>query len=545
MSSAKRILTIRISGKERKRRVRKLLYDLAHFRNMLVILIRKYRLTYKKALLHESILYALLSPKEYRGKYKEEFEEALRNIENSKELRELLNSLRKQKEKINNPHFIQTLIKQVIKDFKGFFKALEKFREDPSKFSGMPRPPKPKKLRYLMNFSAEGNINTFKREGDSLLIRLRGKQHLKVRLSKDFPHKVSSVRLKFYGEDLYVDVVYEWEKTETQPKGEYRAGIDIGLDELLSVVSENPELRSFIVSGKEIKAFNQWFNKEKAKLQAQIDYLSNEIESGDYEATEKLKSKLREFELKQRVLSSHRKRWIEDNFHKIARKIVDILYETGHKVIYIGKNALESKRGINLGKRINQEFVSIPFRRLIELIKYKARELGMEVIEVDESYTSKTSPFADIKKVQELGKEKFKLIRKLEREKAKSEEEVDEEKVKALEDKIDRLREEIDKLSQGERRGNLFKDKIVDKVFHSDLVGALNILRVGAKLLKFSFYENSKALFVKLCNPVRLELVELIYQVSPEFLLGIGGSSATEGLRGRTGIPRRVNRFCA
>ncbi len=47
---------------------------------------------------------------------------------------------------------------------------------------------------------------------------------------------------------------------------------------------------------------------------------------------------------------------------------MEILYGTGHKVIYIGNNALESKNGINLGKKINQEFVSIPFRKLIELI---------------------------------------------------------------------------------------------------------------------------------------------------------------------------------
>ncbi len=57
---------------------------------------------------------------------------------------------------------------------------------------------------------------------------------------------------------------------------------------------------------------------------------------------------------------------------------------------------MESKNGIDLGRKTNQEFVSIPFRRLVELIKYKAQQYGMEVVEVDESYTSKTSPFADI-----------------------------------------------------------------------------------------------------------------------------------------------------
>ncbi len=482
---AKRALTIRISGKEKKEKVRKLLYGLAHFRNMLIILIRRYRLIYKESFLNQSILYGLLSTREYSGKYREEFERVIRNIQAEQELREFLDRLKAQKEKIGNPHFVQSVIRQVIKDFKGFFGALRSFKENPEKFTGIPRPPKPRKLRFLMNFSAEGNVNTFRQEGNSLLIRLREGEFLKVKLPRDFPHRVSSVRLKFFGEDLYVDVVYECEVKEVKPKGEYRAGIDVGLDELLAVVSENPGLKSFIVSGRELKAFNQWFNKERAKLRSQIDYLRNEIKEKSYEeeGLKHLKEKLQELEVKDKVLSAHRKRWIDTQLHRIARKVVDILYETGHKVIYIGRNALESKNGINLGKKTNQEFVSIPFRRLIELIRYKAKELGMEVVEVDESYTSKTSPFVDVREVQ---------------------------------GKRDR------NLCKGERKGNLFKDKVLNKVFHADLVGALNILRVGAKLLKLGFYKNLKVLFIKLCNPVRFKLMELLFKVTPESLLGIG-----------------------
>ena len=533
MSSVKRILTIRVLGRERKERVRKLLYDLAHFRNMLIILIRKYRLLYKESLLKESILYGLLSSRGYSGKYREEFERVIGNIQALAELKTLLENLRAQKEKVGNPHFIQLVIRQVVKDFKGYFRALQSFRENPEKFKGLPRPPKPKKLRFLMNFSAEGNANTFKQEKDSLLIRLGEGEYLKVKLPKDFPQEVSSVRLKFFGEDLYVDVVYEQELKEKEPEGEYRGGRDVGLDELLAVVSENPQLRSFIVSGREIKAFNQWFNKERAKLRSQMDYLRNEIESVDYneEGLPLLKKKLRELEIKSKVLSAHRKRWMDTQLHRVARKVVDILYDTGHKVIYVGRNVLESKNGIELGSKTNQEFVSVPFRRLIELIKYKASELGMEVAEIDESYTSKTSPFVDIRKVQRLGREKRELIKGIEQVKEGREE---------LEEKLRELESEIKELRQESRKGNLFKDKVLGKVFHADLVGALNILRVGAKLLKLDFYEDLKVLFVKLCNPVRLKLMDLFFKVTPESLLGIGGSSGGQcfpsGLSLETGL---------
>jgi len=79
-------------------------------------------------------------------------------------------------------------------------------------------------------------------------------------------------------------------------------------------------------------------------------------------------------------------------------------------------------------------------------------------------------------------------------------------------------------LCQGERKGNVFKDKVINKIFHADLVGALNILRVGAKLLRLRFYEDLKVLFIKLCNPRRFKLMDFFYEVSPESLYGIWGS---------------------
>ncbi len=227
---------------------------------------------------------------------------------------------------------------------------------------------------------------------------------------------------------------------------------------------------------------------------SQIDSLKNKIESGNYEDTGKLEKKLKDLEIKEKILFAHRKRWIDNNLHKISRKLVEILYETGHKVIYIGKNALESKNKIDLSKKINQHFVSIPYRKLIELIKYKAKKYGMEVVEIDESYTSKTSPFADILTIQKT------------RDKG---------------------------LCNGERKKNLFKEFTANKIFHADLVGALNILRVGAKLLELGFYKNLKILFVKLCNPDRLKLVEFFYKVSPKSL-GIGGSKKDHISVGRT-----------
>lgn len=44
-----------------------------------------------------------------------------------------------------------------------------------------------------------------------------------------------------------------------------------------------------------------------------------------------------------------------------------------------------------MGKKNNQEFVQIPFARFIEMIQYKAKNVGIAVITTEESYTSGTS----------------------------------------------------------------------------------------------------------------------------------------------------------
>jgi transposase len=51
----------------------------------------------------------------------------------------------------------------------------------------------------------------------------------------------------------------------------------------------------------------------------------------------------------------------------------------------------EWKQEINLGRQINQNFVTIPHTRLIQMLIYKAQLKGIKVLITEESYTSKAS----------------------------------------------------------------------------------------------------------------------------------------------------------
>lgn len=64
--------------------------------------------------------------------------------------------------------------------------------------------------------------------------------------------------------------------------------------------------------------------------------------------------------------------------------IVDYAVRNEISKIVIGKNKFW-KQEVNKGKQTNQNFVSIPFAVLIELITYKARLEGIEVKPIKEN----------------------------------------------------------------------------------------------------------------------------------------------------------------
>ena len=70
----------------------------------------------------------------------------------------------------------------------------------------------------------------------------------------------------------------------------------------------------------------------------------------------------------------------------------------GVSKVIVGKNDCW-KQDIKIGKRNNQTFVQIPHARLIDMLRYKLNLVGIELITVEESYTSKCSAL-DYEEVQ-------------------------------------------------------------------------------------------------------------------------------------------------
>lgn len=275
----------------------------------------------------------------------------------------------------------QAVIKEANAKFSEWLKALKDYKENPAKYTGKPRMPKYKKSGGSTTFSLTNQGAIFKEQKHNYLIKFP-----KTKTTLTFNKKLKDERLKSvnvkkeYGIFKITFLFEDLSPKTSIINSNVSCGIDLGVNNLAAIVTSNGD--SLLVKGEFIKSKNQWFNKKIAKnLRGQT--IGTEKKAVSSKALNKL--------YKRRQL------FIEDAMHKVAKKIV--LWCACNKVskIIIGKNK-GWKQEINIGKTNNQNFVQIPHALLISYIKTVAEKIGMQVVEADESYTSKAS-FLDMDKI--------------------------------------------------------------------------------------------------------------------------------------------------
>ena len=268
----------------------------------------------------------------------------------------------------------QAVIKEAVTMFYSWLKALKNYKKYPSMYTGKPKMPGYKKSGGCSSFSLTNQDVLFKKQKHNHLIKF---PKTKVKLS--FNKKIRNERLKSvnvkkeYGVYKITFLFEDLNDPVVPIKSDVFCGIDLGVNNLAAIVTNKGD--SLLVKGEFIKSKNQWFNKQIAKnLRGQTIGTNNKRISS--KALNKLCRK--------------RQLFIEDIFHKVAKKIVLWCVDKNVSTIIIGKNK-DWKRNIKIGKTNNQNFVQIPHSTLITYIKTVAIKSGVAVIETEESYTSKAS----------------------------------------------------------------------------------------------------------------------------------------------------------
>ena len=263
----------------------------------------------------------------------------------------------------------QQVVGQVFKSVNSWIKLKSDFDRNPDKYNNH-RPHLPKyKEGKKQNMVVFTTFSCRVKDDGYIHFVKNVIEPIKTNVKKD---ELKQVRIVPQATCYVVEVIYERKETDLNLDKDNFLSIDLGLNNLCSCIS-NVGIKPFIINGKVIKSLNRWYNKKKARLMSYV---------GDNGTSRRI-----------RRISLYRNCWIDDKMHKISKYIVNFCVSNNIGRIIIGLNK-EWKQEINIGRRNNQHFVSIPHSKLIDKIMYKAKLLGIEVVTHEESYTSKIDHLA-------------------------------------------------------------------------------------------------------------------------------------------------------
>jgi len=261
----------------------------------------------------------------------------------------------------------QQVLKVLDRSWKSFFKSIKEYSKNPEKFIGRPKLPgyKDKDGEFMLIFTNQQVriVNGYLIFPKKLGIKI------KTRLGDDT--NVREVRIIPRGTGYVCEIVYEKDVETLDLNADNIAGIDFGLRNIVTMANNIGE-QPIVIKGGFVKSMNQFYNKTRAEIQSVYDHQG--IKDGH----------------RMQVLTNKRNLKIKDAMHKISRNIVNWCIEHNIGTLVIGYNE-NWKQQVNLGRRNNQNFVSIPFYILKRDIEYKSGEVGIRVVEQEESHTSKCS----------------------------------------------------------------------------------------------------------------------------------------------------------
>ena len=203
-------------------------------------------------------------------------------------------------------------------------------------------------------------------------------KNLKFKFTYDITNIKQGI-IKKKGDRFVLYITYEETKKSLKTDNGKYLSIDLGLNNFASCFSNVG--CSFIVNGRPIKAYNQFYNKSKAKIQSEL----------------KLKNK-KNWSKKLETVTYKRERWIDNYLNQSVALIVKHTLSLDINTIVCGYNETW-KQEINLGKKTNQNFVSIPYYKFKQKLQSKCEKEGIVFVLHEESYTSKCS-FLDNESVE-------------------------------------------------------------------------------------------------------------------------------------------------
>ncbi len=159
----------------------------------------------------------------------------------------------------------QQVLRLIEKNWKSFFKANQEYKKNPDKFKGKPKLPFYKDKEKGLNIVIFSNQQCKLRDNQIYFPK-------KARLSElnTTVDNLQQVRIIPKYQHFVIEVVYKKEVSNNELTHDNVLGIDLGLNNLATLVSNQPDVNHKLINGKPLKSINQYFNQKKAKLMSFI-----------------------------------------------------------------------------------------------------------------------------------------------------------------------------------------------------------------------------------------------------------------------------------
>ena len=274
----------------------------------------------------------------------------------------------------------QEQIRQVVKNWKSYIKAVMKYNEHPELFDEKPKMPNYlyKRKNYASVYIDSSRFRKGKKKIEHSITLPCTTECIVIPRQIDIKSIHQLILKPYYGK-VKICIVFNEETKKIKIDSDLHSaiGIDIGLNNFCAITSNDKSI-SCVVKGGPLKSINQFYNKKIAELYSELMKCNKNQESS--RALDRLSMK--------------RKHKMYNFIHAVANRFIMLCIENRISTIYIGHNK-GWKQNANLGRRNNQNFVSVPFNDLIKTLQDKStRYENLKVVVVEEGYTSKCDHLA-------------------------------------------------------------------------------------------------------------------------------------------------------
>lgn len=262
----------------------------------------------------------------------------------------------------------QNILKVLDRNWNSYFVSIKDWKKNPSKYLGRPKLPKYKPKDGRLVFILK-NIQCSIIDG---MFRVSFKPFQGYSVPTKVQGKLMQCRFVPRGSDYMMEIVYEIDVPDKLTESSHIASIDLGINNF-ATITNNIGLKPIVIKGNVIKSMNQFYNKKKSKMQSELMLINGKHWSNGLQH-----------------LTNKRNNKIKSWMHKTSKIVISYCLENHIDTLVCGYN-IGWKQEIELSKKVNQKFVSIPYDMFIKQLAYKCENVGIRFILTEESYTSGTS----------------------------------------------------------------------------------------------------------------------------------------------------------